>query len=52
MMLEHLGEKEAAPAVVAAIETVLSETTVRTPDLGGDSSTAEVTDAILDALGS
>ena len=51
MMLEHLGEKEAAPAVVAAIETVLSETTVRTPDLGGGSSTTEVTDAILDALG-
>src|ERR1700744_4416952 len=35
MMLEHLGEPTAASAVMSAIETVLAEATVRTPDLGG-----------------
>jgi tartrate dehydrogenase/decarboxylase/D-malate dehydrogenase len=50
MMLEHLGHPEAAAGVVSAIERVLGETSIRTPDLGGASSTAEVTDAVLGAL--
>lgn len=50
MMLEHLGQSEAAAAVVAAIEEVLSLSGVRTPDLGGSSGTDEVTMAILEAL--
>jgi tartrate dehydrogenase/decarboxylase / D-malate dehydrogenase len=51
MMLEHLGEKEAAMAVLAAIEKVLSaENPVRTPDMGGKSSTREFGDAILNTL--
>jgi isocitrate/isopropylmalate dehydrogenase len=36
--------------VEAAVDTVLSDGTVRTPDLGGSSSTTQVTDAILRAL--
>ena len=36
MMLEHLGEGEAAAAIVKAIEEVLSERTLRTRDLGGN----------------
>ena len=51
MMLERLGYPEAGDAVVAAIATVLAETGVRTPDLGGTATTGEVTGAILDALG-
>jgi tartrate dehydrogenase/decarboxylase/D-malate dehydrogenase len=46
MMLEHLGEAEAGRAVVAAIERVLAAGGVRTPDLGGRASTAELTEAI------
>jgi isocitrate dehydrogenase (NAD+) len=50
MLLRHLGEITGASAVEAAVDTVLSGGTVRTPDLGGSSSTTEVTDAILRAL--
>jgi tartrate dehydrogenase/decarboxylase / D-malate dehydrogenase len=46
MMLEHLGEHEAAQAVEKAIETVLSRSDALTPDLGGKASTRDVGDAI------
>ena len=49
MMLEHLGEKRAADAIVAAIEKVLREGP-RTRDMGGSANTAEVGKAISDAL--
>ena len=35
----------------AAVATVLAEEKVRTPDLGGKSSTEEVTNAVLEKLG-
>jgi isocitrate dehydrogenase (NAD+) len=50
MLLRHLGETTGASAVEAAVDTVLSHGSVRTPDLGGSSSTTEVTDAILRVL--
>jgi tartrate dehydrogenase/decarboxylase / D-malate dehydrogenase len=50
LMLEDLGEREAGARVVRAIERVLAEGTVRTPDLGGSSTTAEMTQAIAVAL--
>jgi tartrate dehydrogenase/decarboxylase / D-malate dehydrogenase len=50
MMLDHLGETEAADAVVRAIETVLTEKALRTRDLGGDASTMTTGKAIADAL--
>lgn len=51
MMLEHLGETEAADAVMAAIEQVLSTSNgPLTPDLGGRSTTTELGTAIADAL--
>jgi tartrate dehydrogenase/decarboxylase / D-malate dehydrogenase len=50
MMLDHLGHEDAGAGVVSAIEQVLGETEVRTPDLNGSASTSEVTDAILGAL--
>ena len=50
MMLEHLGESEAAETLEAATLAVLAEGKVRTPDLGGTSTTCEVGDAILGAL--
>ena len=40
MMLEHLGEKQAADAIVSAIERTLGERTLRTRDLGGNADTS------------
>lgn len=50
MMLDHLGQTEAAKAVVDAIEAVTSEGKVLTPDLGGKANTAELTQAIIEKL--
>ncbi len=50
MMLDHLGHPEAADAVTGAITTVLAESDVRTPDLGGTATTAEFTDRLVAAL--
>jgi tartrate dehydrogenase/decarboxylase/D-malate dehydrogenase len=50
LMLDHLGEPQAAAAVVAAIETVLAEPGLRTRDLGGPLSTQACGQAIAAAL--
>jgi isocitrate dehydrogenase (NAD+) len=50
MMLRHLGERDGASAVERAVDSILDEGDVRTPDLGGSSSTMEVTQAIANAL--
>jgi len=47
MMLEFLGEKEAAGLVSTSVRAVLAEGRVLTPDLGGTARTPEVTDAVL-----
>jgi tartrate dehydrogenase/decarboxylase/D-malate dehydrogenase len=49
MMLEHLGHKAAADAVVRAIETVVREGP-RTRDMGGKASTVELGKAVVEAL--
>jgi tartrate dehydrogenase/decarboxylase/D-malate dehydrogenase len=51
MMLDHLGETESAQRLQAAIERVALDGTVLTPDLGGDATTGQVADAVIDALG-
>jgi len=50
MMLEHLGESEAADAVVKAIERVLAEPKLRTGDLKGKADTVTAGKAVADAL--
>jgi tartrate dehydrogenase/decarboxylase/D-malate dehydrogenase len=50
MMLDHLGHPKAAAAVERAIETVLQESTLRTPDMGGKATTEELGKAVTDAL--
>jgi len=50
MMLEHLGEGEAAILVMRALETVARDGP-RTRDVGGDSSTDEVADVVVAAVG-
>ena len=46
MMLRHLGENTAADGVEKAIEEVLAEASVRTPDIGGNSTTRQMGEAI------
>jgi tartrate dehydrogenase/decarboxylase/D-malate dehydrogenase len=50
MMLDHLGQAEAAAAIVTAIETVLAEPAARTRDLGGTADTAACGKAVAEAL--
>lgn len=50
MMVEHLGHEEAADAIVASIEKVLSQEHLRTADLGGAADTAACGTAVVDAL--
>ena len=50
MMLDHLGETEAAAAILHAIETVLPEKALRTRDIGGSADTVTAGKAVADAL--
>ena len=50
MMLDHLGQGEAAKAVEAAIEAVLADKELLTPDMGGKATTGELGKAIADAI--
>ncbi|MDR7480956.1 MAG: tartrate dehydrogenase [Armatimonadota bacterium] len=50
LMLEHLGERDAAAAVFEALQAVARRGTPRTPDLGGRATTAQVGDAVAAAL--
>ncbi|MBQ2962702.1 MAG: NAD-dependent isocitrate dehydrogenase [Methanobrevibacter sp.] len=50
MMLNYLEEYEAEDKLNDAILAVLNEGKVLTPDLGGNASTTEVAEAIIDAL--
>jgi tartrate dehydrogenase/decarboxylase/D-malate dehydrogenase len=49
MMLEHLGEPDAAARLMGAIEQV-TRARVFTPDLGGTARTADVTRAVCEAI--
>lgn len=48
-MLEHLGEKEAADALMQAIEACTAAG-VLTPDVGGEATTSEVTEKVISLL--
>src|SRR5579884_3606018 len=50
MMLDHLGEREAARAVERAIAEVLAEGGTRTPDLGGNAGTKDLGAAVAAAI--
>jgi isocitrate dehydrogenase (NAD+) len=47
LMLRHLHENEAADLISKAVSVLLREGEIRTPDLGGSSTTTEFTDAII-----
>ena len=46
MLLRHLGEVAAAENVEWAVDEVLRQGRIRTPDLGGDASTMQVAEEI------
>ena len=50
-MLDHLGEAQASARLMQAIERVCADG-VMTPDVGGSNTTAEVTAAVVSAIGS
>lgn len=47
LLLEHLGKGGAAKRLMKAIEQVTADPEFHTPDLGGDATTAKVTDAVV-----
>jgi tartrate dehydrogenase/decarboxylase/D-malate dehydrogenase len=50
MMLDHLGEHAAHESILKAIEHVIADERVKTPDLGGKATTVEMTKAVVQAL--
>ena len=50
MMLDHLGERAAHDRIVSAIERVFADGQIKTPDLGGKATTAQVGAAVAQAL--
>jgi tartrate dehydrogenase/decarboxylase/D-malate dehydrogenase len=50
MLLEHLGEPQAASRLMAAIERVTADPRFHTPDLGGKARTTDVTAAVIAAI--
>lgn len=51
MLLHHLGLESEAVSIRDAVSKVLAEGSVRTPDLGGQATTAQMGDALVSALG-
>ena len=50
MMLEHLGERDAAARLLRAVERATADPALHTPDLGGKATTRDVTDAVCRAV--
>ena len=50
MMLDHIGERQRAERIRAALHAVLTAGAVRTRDLGGEASTTQFTDAVCREL--
>jgi tartrate dehydrogenase/decarboxylase/D-malate dehydrogenase len=50
MLLEHLGEPQAAARLMASIEEITADPKLHTGDLGGQARTADVTAAVISRL--
>jgi tartrate dehydrogenase/decarboxylase/D-malate dehydrogenase len=51
LLLDHLGLETSAAAVRTAVSQVLAAGQVKTPDLGGSHTTAQMGDAVVEAIG-
>jgi tartrate dehydrogenase/decarboxylase/D-malate dehydrogenase len=51
LMLQHLGLEKSGAALRDAVAKVLAEGKVKTPDLGGTSTTSQMGDAVVAAIG-
>ncbi|MGH2682251.1 MAG: isocitrate/isopropylmalate dehydrogenase family protein [Actinomycetota bacterium] len=52
LLLRHIGRDDAAAAIESAVGAVLEEGGTRTPDMGGDATTALMADAVASAVAS
>ncbi|MBA3326562.1 MAG: tartrate dehydrogenase, partial [Rhodobacteraceae bacterium] len=50
MLLDHIGEPEAAQRLMKAVEMVTADPDLHTPDLGGAATTDRVTEAVIAAI--
>lgn len=50
MLLEHIGENDAASSLMQAVERVVADDNCHTPDLSGTARTVHVTAAVVDAI--
>ena len=50
LMLEHLGEDEAARLLMSSIERITADPQLHTPDLGGNATTRQVTAAVCASI--
>jgi tartrate dehydrogenase/decarboxylase/D-malate dehydrogenase len=50
MMLDHLGERAAHDGILSAIERIIGSEAIKTPDLGGKATTAEMAKAVAAAM--
>jgi tartrate dehydrogenase/decarboxylase/D-malate dehydrogenase len=50
LMMDHLGHRDVHDRVLGAVERVVANGKVRTPDLGGSATTRQVMDAIVAEL--
>jgi len=50
LMLDHLGLPHESEMLFQAMKDVIGNTRLRTPDLGGECTTAEITDAVIEIL--
>jgi len=50
LLLEHIDQRDVAARLRTALESVLWERRIQTPDLGGTASTDQFTDAVVKAI--
>jgi tartrate dehydrogenase/decarboxylase/D-malate dehydrogenase len=50
MMLDHLGHRDLHDRILGAVERVVAQGMIRTPDLGGTATTQQLADAIVGEL--
>jgi isocitrate/isopropylmalate dehydrogenase len=50
LLCEHVGQAEVGERVQAAVERVVLRGAVRTPDLGGEATTAQFTEAVIEEV--